>query len=50
MYLSCLVAGVLKLTRSHGNQNYGPQLLGCSQGANQIENEATEHIFQMYLV
>ena len=35
LYLSCLVAGVLKLTRSHGHQNYGPQLLGWSQGVKQ---------------
>ena len=33
------MAGVLKLTRSHGHQNYGPQLLGCSQGA--LELKAT---------
>ena len=32
LYLSCLVVGVLKLTRCHGHQNYGPQLLGWSQG------------------
>ena len=38
MYLSCLVAGVLKLSRSHGHQNYGPQLLGCSQGVKNSNN------------
>ena len=32
LYLSCLAAGVQKLTRCHGHQNYGPQLLGWSQG------------------
>ena len=33
LYLSCLVAGMLELTRCHRHQNYDPQLLGCSQGA-----------------
>ena len=37
LYLSCLVAGVLKLTRSHGHQNYDPQLLGWSQGAHSLQ-------------
>ena len=32
LYHSCLVAGVLKLTRWRGHQNYGPQLLSWSQG------------------
>ena len=27
--------GVLKLTHCHGHQNYGPQLLGWSQGVGQ---------------
>ena len=33
------VAGVVKVTRCHGHQNYGPQLLGWSQDA--IESVAS---------
>ena len=46
LYLSCLVAWVLKFSLCHGHQNYGPQLLGWSQAVRFSINSA---LIQFYI-